>query len=113
MNKWEKFKRKFIERFPEEDPQLLDYIAVYDIIRLVVSGTSNRDIADILYESEDYVESVTLEFLDFSGYKENLDFSPILQYQRLINRGKQYPFFSQCERFLDIKRKVDDYYARN
>jgi hypothetical protein len=113
MNKWEQFKSKFIEKFPDEDPQLLDYIAVYDIIRLVVSGTSNRDISEILNETEDYIESVVLEFLEFSGYKENLDFSPILQYQRLINKGKQYPFFPQCEKFLEIKRRVDLYYERN
>lgn len=112
-DKWEQFKNKFRVKFPDEDPQLLDYIAVYDIIRLVVSGTSNRDIAEILNESEDYIESVSLEFLDFSGYKENLDFSPILQYKRLLNRGKQYPFFVQCEKFVEIKTKVEEYYGRN
>jgi hypothetical protein len=113
MNKWEKFKAKFIERFPEEDPQLLDYIAVYDIIRLVVGGSSNREIADVLCETEDYIETVAYEFLGFNGYKDSLDFSPIKQYQRLVNKGKQYPFFPQCEKFLEIRRKVENYYGRN
>jgi hypothetical protein len=112
---WIEFKEKFYKQFPEEDPKLLDYIAVYGILYLIVNGISNEDIAEILNENQEYIESVCDEFLGFLGYKETLDFSPIKQYIRFKTFTERFKGESSSlfDTFLEIERKVNEYYGRN
>jgi len=110
MNKqWTQFKEEFYKKFPDEDIKILDYIAICDIIRLIVSGVSNEEIAELLHDRVDYIESVAQEFLGFLGYEESLEFSPLQQYKR----SNRTMFKEMCEKYLEIERKVDLYYARN
>lgn len=113
---WLQFKEKFVETHKDLDPKLLDYIAVYDILRLVVNGMSNIEVADLMGCSTDYIEKTNFEFLGILGYKETLEFSPLQQYKRFkelaIATGGN-GFSDMCDRYLDIERKVEEYYARN
>ena len=115
QSNWTEFKEKFVDRNPELDPKLLDYIAVYDILRLGVNGLSNVEIADRLGLDVEYVIKTLWEFLGMEGYKESLEFSPLKQYLLYKNRPEQpvAVFSSMCEIYLQIERKIEEYYARN
>lgn len=95
----------------------LDYIAVLSILRSCVNGVSIRKIAEIEDLPVDYVNDVILEFLGHAGFEKDLDKSPIKLYN--ISTSLVYTTFDDagqyitemCKKFLDIERKVNEYYS--
>ena len=55
---------------------VVDYISVSEILLLCASGSSNYTISRYTDFDLDYVESVLMENLSFSGWNSDLDFNP-------------------------------------
>lgn len=68
---------------------VVEYLSVLPIIQYAVMGLSTKWIAKRMKVPYDYVESVLIEFLEFTGWDINLEFSPIA-------------IFYQCEKDRDI-----------
>lgn len=106
--------------------QLIDYIAVYEILDLSMCGRSNKSISNAIDTDEDYVVEVLNEFLDFPGFEEDLDFYPITLY--IKSKGSFNMFetlcctvdyygdiellYESCKKLVDIKKEVDRFYAK-
>jgi hypothetical protein len=132
--RWETFKRVCEEFNTGFDSRILDYIAVYDILKYHISGLSLESIKTILKEDEWYIIRVIKDFLDMEPFDEDLDFNPLLFYhlyviacqgnmKNYINRvyeetNQKYTkgFLRKCFRasrkFKQIHWKVEDYYAK-
>lgn len=68
---------------------VVEYLSVLPIIQYAVMGLSTKWIAKRMKVPYDYVESVLIEFLEFTGWDINLEFSPIA-------------IFYQCEKDRDM-----------
>ena len=97
--------KDYLSRVLDADPLLLDYIAVYDILKLCAEGRSNLSISHILAEDLDYVESVVLEFYGFSGFQQDLDFNVNLCYNRY--KYNLYAYL-QVARTWDLVSPLDE-----
>ena len=73
--------RKYHANKTSSTEKVIDYIAVFEILRLCATGISNADIADMLSIEEYYVKETILEFLDFPGFRSNLAYSPYRFYK--------------------------------
>lgn len=60
---------------------VLDYIAVKDILQLCASGSSNQNISRFTNVDLDYVTSTIREFLLFDGWIDDCDLNPYMTYQ--------------------------------
>lgn len=60
--------------------RVVDYMAVEPILHLCAEGRSNKYISRKVQLSQRHVKSVLSEFLEFEGWKEDLDISPLMVY---------------------------------
>lgn len=89
MDTWELLKQIYVTRLGV-DSDIVDYIAVHDIVELCCKGLS---ISTIVLETdfdEDYIKSVLKEFLDFEGFIQDIDFDCRKLYQR--HRYNKYTY---------------------
>lgn len=121
----------YIESTIHVPRQIIELIAVKDILALCASGVSNIKISTFLETDEEYVSSVLSEFLGFNGWKEDLDFNPYSIYTNLVSNGYLgidnfereiktiSPFYSSdrstnevmynvCKDLYEIEREVED-----
>jgi len=108
----------------------VNHMAVFDILRLSVKGYSNTYISELLQMDKRYVRDVLIEFLKFTGWKNDLDLSPIDVYNRcdgnftcyahecttissLFDRDSVLISYTICNDFTKIKKGLDDYYDQN
>ena len=105
---------------------IIEYIAVFEILRRSVCGQSNSDISRILKLPPYYVFSTLQEFLKFGGWDQELFISPMAYYvrsngneQNFIQEISQLGFpskdyvktmFQICKKFEQIKKDVDKFY---
>lgn len=61
-------------------PRIVDMMSTINIFELCASGLSNKTISNKLELPEEYIESVLNEFINFPGWKQDLDISPIMVY---------------------------------
>jgi len=110
------------------DPHLSDLIAVEPVISLCALGLSNQSIQYRLEMDLDYIASVIMSFLDFSGWEYDLDFSPFtvyeltdgdyLRYKEAIEIAtpSDHQFIHQsfmvCIAYSEIKGEIDSYYDK-
>jgi hypothetical protein len=80
-NVWEEVK-KIINKNTDISVEILELLSVNEILSQCVSGLSVSHIARYIDQDEKYVREVTLEFIGFEGWNEDLDFSPIVCYNR-------------------------------
>ena len=93
---WEKVK-ELIHNKTGISFEVLDLLAVNEILLQCVQGLSIAHIAYYVDQDEDYVSNVLEEFLGFSGWSLDLDFSPIVCYNRtnsLVEFLKEVDSFS-------------------
>jgi len=129
LSNWELFKRYYSDLF-DTSLELVDYLAVYDILRLCAYGYSNYKIERYTKIELSYIEDTLLTYYDFCGWACDLDFSPIALYNRSkgnfiyyeqeirmicdkINKRLLKRTFDISKRFNDIKKEVDEFYGRN
>lgn len=129
-NGWIEFKEIFHERFGVE-PILADYIACWDILILTAGGRANKTISNFILEDDlSYIKKVQEEFLDFDGYKYDLDINTLMIYNRVDGDKDRYlkeleeitpllfenkelveTSYEVCKKFKEIERKVNEFYA--
>lgn len=86
-------------------PQLLDYIAVYDILKLCCEGKSNSRIANELDEPQFFIQQIIEEFFQFGGFKNDLDFNVRVWYSK--HKYNKY-LYMQTARSLDLTSTTED-----
>ncbi len=121
---WEEFRKLT----GNEDTDILDYIAVQEILRLHATGLSYKRIAIIVESDEDYILDTIISFLDASPFKDDLDFNPLFIYESSSNydefrsKCKISPVTSEydisnswdsCRVYLRLAKTVEEYYAKN
>lgn len=106
---------------------ILELIAIYPVVKLCAEGISNMRISKRLDFPIRYVEDILIDYLDFSGWDLDLDFSPIAMYSRSNKNFDIYYYevytvtpvalsnrfinlsFNICTRFIKIKEKLKEY----
>jgi hypothetical protein len=120
MNLWEELKALYFKEFGISG-EVLDYIAVFDILKLIALGMSNLNIGVRLHLDESYISEVAQEFYHFEGWKSDLAFYPLLCYNK-TNDYHNYKGIATtwneklidltwdiCKRFCEIEREVLKY----
>lgn len=92
INKDWKLIRLANEKYLRIPPEISDYIAVKDILRLCSYGLSNNTIARRLDMSPKYVEETLEHYFEFPGWGEDLEFNPYYIYSR---RRRSFEAFSR------------------
>lgn len=85
QNIWEEIK-KIINKNTGISMEIVELLSVDEILKQCVFGLSVSHIANYIDQNEKYVREVLLAFLDFEGWNEDLDFSPIACYNRSNTR---------------------------
>ena len=124
---WKIFKSKFKELYKDVNPEILDYIAVEDILLNHLCGISLDRILETYQLSEEYVTMVLKEFIGLSPRKFGLDFNPYNVYKNVaigqdkfieIIESKEIEedskaLYSACIVFEDISKSIDDFYLKH
>jgi len=130
METWWKNILKIHSNRTDTSERVVNLLAVFEVLRLCVSGVSNKTIADMLSLDDFYVREILLEFLAFNGLKHDLPFSPIRLYKTLQGRytdfythieytfptveASLYPtLWSLCDVFVSIEKELENYDANN
>lgn len=69
LKTWEDFKSYFEDRF-KISGQVLDNIAVYDVLLMFLSGLSNTDIADSVELDIQTISDILMDYFGFAGWDE-------------------------------------------
>jgi hypothetical protein len=126
---WEIFRKYYSELFGVS-LELVDILAVYDVLRMCACGYANYRISKKTKLDIFYIEETLLTYYDFYGWNFDLDFSPIALYNRSndnINRFEEEirmtsnrvdegfikRMFEISQRFTKIKGEVEEFYGRN
>jgi hypothetical protein len=83
---WDEVKQYYYEKFGTA-PELVDIAAVFDILRLCASGSSNDSIEAFFGESN--LEELFDVYLGFTGWVSDLPFSPLQLYNSLDDKSLQ------------------------
>lgn len=125
---WEQIKSLISKRLYAPS-DILDKIAVYDILVRAVSGFSNKDIAISLEIPEEYIQPAIVKFLFHYGFREKLDYSPIDYYKKHMGNSTRFieeimdldpelelpdihAMIRMCESYEKIREEIDEYYRR-
>lgn len=73
MDTWDLLKKIYKEQL-NIDPEIIEYIATYDILKLCVRGKSVSSISVELNEEPFYIVSVLYDIFGFKGFEKDLDF---------------------------------------
>ena len=87
---WEIFKEQFKKTNKGVNPDILDYIAVEDILLSHLSGYSLDRILEIYQLSKEYVIIVLEEFIKVSPREYALDFNPYNIYKNQAVNEKTF-----------------------
>lgn len=102
VNKNWKLIRLANEKYLKIPPAISDFIAVKDILRLCVSGLSNKTIANELDTTVDYVKDVLQHYMEFEGWEEDADFNPYFIYKKSNDN-----FIAFCQELRNISPVTD------
>lgn len=127
---WESFKQYLHERtgIPSK---VFDYMAVRDILHLIASGSGVDTVANFFDIEVETVQEVCSEFLNFSGYPEDLDINPYMIFNQVNYYGRSIndfihevstltpyytveeikSFYTICLRFKDIENTLERYWV--
>jgi hypothetical protein len=121
---WSHIKKFHSKRtgIPEE---IVEYIAVFEILRLCVTGISNTTISEMLELEEYYVKENLIEYLDYPGFSANLSFSPYRFYKvargnfelfmlhvmgtHQMTPGTALLLHTICDKVSEIESEITDY----
>jgi hypothetical protein len=124
-NLWYQIVEIYKEKFHTNE-EIINLIAVKDILKLSVSGLSNATIANHYDFDIEYVQSVLKEFLGFTGWDRDVDFSPLLLYKNhkalldFVTEAKTISAtaddllaimcYNLCKQFEELERTINDNY---
>lgn len=108
--------------------QVLDYVAVEEILKLCASGLSNETISRQLNMDEFYVEDVLDEFFEFDGWEVDLDVNPWFIYKKDVRNQSAFEYrvntltdlmddlkmkeaYHVCSMYQRIREEIDKYYG--
>lgn len=123
---WELFREQFIKANKGVNPEILDFIAVEDILLSHVKGYSLDRILEIYQLSKEYVIIVLDEFIKVAPREYKLDFNPYKIYKNsAISREKFIEIVSKkstedasklydaCVITEKISEEIDNFYRNN
>lgn len=131
MINWKKINKEWLEIIAAYEDilniprHIIEYVAVHMTLLYVVSGKSNDSIASIQDITADDVEHDCVEFLGFTGWKEDLDINPLFVYNRVngdyttfvgwlietgMSREQIEQAFTICKKFKEIEEQINEYY---
>jgi hypothetical protein len=87
--------------------------SVQNLLLFVVSGFSNEMVASMVGLDKEYVSMAAENFLGFSGWEENLTYSPWYKYKNNhLTKEKDSDIIVICERYKEYRKELDDYYDK-
>jgi len=86
MDNWRLIKEFYNKSFGFPDG-LVELASVSDVLLMCVSGSSNETISNFFKMSIEEVDTIIQEWLNFSGWIEDLDTNPYSIYTGLISNG--------------------------
>jgi hypothetical protein len=101
---WESVKRFYVEQFGV-DPELVDMVAMGDVLLLSVSGSSNSSISKFLNIDKKVVKEILDTVLDFEGWKEDIEINPYSIFTNLL-RNNQLNSSSFVREINSIERNI-------
>lgn len=99
-NLWEFFLQDYSKK-TSLPIKVLELIAVLPLVKLCAVGNSNKSIAKRYRVTVEYVEDVLINSLNFSGWEDNLEFSPLAIY-------KEYPEFNAYKAMVLSRSQVKE-----
>ena len=128
-NTWDLIKKIYKDNFGI-DGNIVDYVAVNDILLQCVSGISNEKICYKLDVEPLYLTKVLFNFLGFRGWARDLDISPWHIYNRsagsklvfekkigdltnLLNDDIIEFAFRVCAIYASIRKDMESFYERS
>ena len=115
---WEQIKQIYKEKY-NVDPEIVELLAVMDILNAFVSGMSNKSIANCFDIDENYIDDVLIEYLNQIGWPYDLDKNPLRVYNLSMdekdfevkgNFGKMV--YDAVKKYKEYERKLNDEYYR-
>lgn len=106
MDTWEQFKVYYKSLYPKTKLQVLDFIAVHEILELFCKGYSNKEISYRTDCDETYITDTLIEFLFTTGFSRDTGFDAREMYRRY--KYNQYSYIVVC-RQLDTTMSEDVY----
>jgi hypothetical protein len=108
--------------------ELLNYVAVEEILSCCATGLSNKTIANVCNCDIKYVIEVINEFFNFNGWKDDLDINTYHIYEssgKLLDSYRMLvklvssvsedidinKSFNICKKYEEILEKVNNYYG--
>ena len=85
---WEQVKQFYKDRFGIE-PQLVEIMSDFNILRMCASGTSNDSIAKMFNLDIEYVSYVIEKYFGFKGFPMDLSISPLAIYKEFDSKDPQ------------------------
>lgn len=79
---WAEVQRFYREKYGTS-PELVDFAADYDILRLSATGVSNQSMADFLGVRVQDIQQLIEIYFGFQGWRQDLPFSPLKIYKEL------------------------------
>lgn len=127
-NNWTDFRRKYSDMFkiPED---VVDLMAIEDILLFCVSGRSNSTISIFLSMDIPYIEKAISSVFVFNGFEKDLDFNCFSVYNTCNKDYETYAkmvaekyiipteliafTFGMCHKFDEIERRINSYYEQS
>lgn len=128
MNRtWEDVKSFYTETF-KVSPELVDLVAISDVLLMSVSGSSNTSISKFLDLDTQVVEEILDTALGFKGWENDLEFNPYQIYAFLKNidsvtepnfkreclailglpNATVHLIFHLCKQYSDIEERIGE-----
>jgi hypothetical protein len=85
--------------------------SVQNLLLYVVNGFSNEKVSGMVGLEKEYVQAACKEFLEFDGWEEDLDYSPLYKHKNdLLTNEKECAII---EKYIDYRKELDGYYERD
>ena len=107
---------KFFEYLTEKgfDERWFFLASVQNLLLYVINGFSNKKVSDMVGMEEVYVQRACNHFLGFSGWEDDLDYSPWHKFKNdLLTLEENSDIIAVCERYKNYRKELDDYYDRD
>jgi len=105
---WEQIRQFYHDKFGIE-PNLVDLMSDFDILKLCVTGSSTLHIAEFLdYYSVEYVKDIINKHFGFTGWETDLLVSPLRLYNAREAEFLDEKTKSICEIFSVLERLLDE-----
>jgi len=88
------------------------YLAsLQNLLLFVVSGFPNNIVASMTGLGEEYVEIACQNFLGFSGWEVDLNYSPWYKYKNnLLTKEEDSDIIEICEKYSKYRKELEEYY---